>query len=241
MKKLSSAALIMMLAGGFWQTSMAQSQNPVVVELFTSQGCYSCPPAEQVLKDLAGQEGIIPLEFHVDYWDYIGWKDPFASKAYTNRQQVYARHMNKRYVYTPQMVFNGHLQEVGSRKMAVEMMIEQEQERTPTTFAELAFDPATNKLNLSIRGREMEEDCEILLVHFEKRHVTEILRGENRGKTLENRNIVTKVQSIQDWRGGSFNQVFDIEKTENRGMAVMVQEKGQKRILAADIVYFDAS
>ena len=89
---------------------------PVVVELFTSQGCSSCPPAEAFLNELADEEGVIALELHVDYWDYIGWPDPFASPRMTERQRDYARELGLRYVYTPQMVIDGRSWAVARRR-----------------------------------------------------------------------------------------------------------------------------
>src|SRR4051812_11073686 len=87
--------------------------SPVVVELFTSQGCSSCPPADEYLGELTRRKDVIPLAFHVDYWNYIGWVDPYATKEMTQRQKDYARALNQRYVYTPEMVVNGAAYEVG--------------------------------------------------------------------------------------------------------------------------------
>ena len=98
--------------------------RPVVVaELFTSQGCSSCPPAEAYLNDLADRADVIALEFHVDYWDYLGWKDPFASKAHARRQRAYAAALGSRQVYTPQAVIQGAVGLVGSQRSAIEMAL----------------------------------------------------------------------------------------------------------------------
>ena len=93
----------------------ANDELTVVVELFTSQGCSSCPPAEAFLGELATRPNVVALEFHVDYWDYIGWQDPFGSPAYTKRQRGYSASMGTPYVYTPQMVIQGRIHEVGSK------------------------------------------------------------------------------------------------------------------------------
>src|SRR5690606_23996855 len=101
------------------------ADRPVVVELFTSQGCSSCPPADRFLGELAARPGVIALGLHVDYWDYIGWKDPYARRAHTERQRDYSRTLNQRYVYTPQMVINGAFQAIGSDRAAVDGLIEE--------------------------------------------------------------------------------------------------------------------
>ena len=114
------AALGLAMFGG---PVAADTGSPVVVELYTSQGCSSCPPAEAFLGELAKRPNVIALEFHIDYWDYIGWKDPFASPDYTARQRAYSARMGERYVYTPQMLIQGQTHEVGSKRYLVEKKI----------------------------------------------------------------------------------------------------------------------
>src|SRR4051812_29577801 len=99
-------------------------ERPVVVELFTSQGCNSCPPADAFLGELSRRPDVLALGLHVDYWDYIGWKDPFAQRAHTDRQRSYSRTLNQRFVYTPQMVIDGTLQGVGSETATINKLID---------------------------------------------------------------------------------------------------------------------
>src|SRR5215510_9766639 len=99
------------------------SADPVLVELFTSQGCSSCPPADKLLGELSQRSGVVALAFHVDYWDYIGWKDKFAKPEYTDRQKGYRDALNLRTLYTPQMVIDGRLDVVGSERSEVESFI----------------------------------------------------------------------------------------------------------------------
>jgi len=103
-------------AGVIDEGVLSNLQRPIVVELFTSEGCSSCPPADRVAGELADIPGVLPLSFHVDYWDYIGWKDPFASPLYSDRQRDYAHQLSLRYVYTPQMVVEGQFDVVGFRR-----------------------------------------------------------------------------------------------------------------------------
>ena len=110
-------------AGGMVLPAAAQSSR-IAVELFTSQGCSSCPPADAFLGDLARRDDVLPLSYHVDYWNYLGWSDPFSSAEATERQRSYRRVLGKRYVYTPQMVINGNAEAVGSGRGKVLRLIE---------------------------------------------------------------------------------------------------------------------
>ena len=104
---IAFAALVLAFAGTAPEASAGDGKSPIVVELFTSQGCSSCPPAEAYLGELAKRSDVLALELHVDYWDYIGWKDPFADRNNVERQRLYGGKLGSRYVYTPQMVING--------------------------------------------------------------------------------------------------------------------------------------
>src|SRR5690242_20233995 len=126
MNKFAPLAAALVLGAGWLSGGAAMAGEravPVVVELFTSQGCNSCPPADAYLGELAKRPDVLALSLHVDYWDYIGWKDPFAHHAFTLRQREYSRALSQRYVYTPQMVINGDLQGVGSERRTIEALI----------------------------------------------------------------------------------------------------------------------
>jgi hypothetical protein len=103
------------------------ADGPWAVELFTSQGCSSCPPADAYLGLLSKRPDIVALSFHVDYWDYIGWKDPFATRATTDRQRAYARVLKQRYVYTPEMVVEGIGHDTGRERAAIERLLAEAQ------------------------------------------------------------------------------------------------------------------
>ena len=111
------------------QAVQAETRQPVVVELYTSQGCSSCPPADAFLGELARQDDVIALSLHVDYWDYMGWTDTFASPVTTARQRAYKQALNSRYVYTPQIVVDGRGHAVGSRRAEVRTLIAEAQAR----------------------------------------------------------------------------------------------------------------
>jgi hypothetical protein len=171
---------------------------PVVVELFTSQGCSSCPPADAFLTDLARQRrDVLPLAFHVTYWDYLGWKDPYSFDAATARQRAYARFLGQDGVYTPQMVVDGATEFVGSSRS-----------RGLEAIAGAARKPVTVGLtregaNLLVTIGDGPGHGQVLLVGFDPVHETRIGRGENGGRTLTESNIVRSLTPLGNWSGSA--------------------------------------
>ena len=158
MKKISltrlSLAVSLAVVGGLSLFSPAiatAGTSPTVVELFTSEGCSSCPPAEALLRRLADEPDILALEFHVDYWDYIGWPDPYADAKYTQRQRDYAQYFHSRTVYTPQMVFQGVHEAPGSRPSEVRKNIAKAQAlpRVPVSLTMTAGDQLELRIEAS--------------------------------------------------------------------------------------------
>ena len=217
----------------------ARAESPTVVELFTSQGCYSCPPAERFLGELADRDGILALEFHVDYWDDLvygaagRWKDPFSSPAYTERQRDYNVSIRKRAgVYTPQMVIDGKFEAVGSREGAVETVIEDARTRAGKRV-KVAAVPAGGGLRVSLRDGP-ERPGGVWLVSFLRREATRVLRGENHGKMLVNHNIVTDMRRIGEWNGKDRTiEIGSVRNDDETGCAVLVQAGRAGPILGA--------
>jgi hypothetical protein len=178
----------------------AGAGGPVLVELFTSQGCNSCPPADAYLGDLAKRRDVVALAFHVDYWDYIGWKDPFADAAWTARQRAYARSLGTAQIYTPQMVIDGGRHAVGSDRRAVERLIAEAAKRERPTL-ELARH--AGGLDLRIDGAGAGE---VWIVGYDPRHETKVARGENAGRTLTEFNVVRGLRKVETWPGGPFRR-----------------------------------
>ena len=207
-----------------------------VVELFTSQACYSCPPAEAYLGELVRRGGIIALEFHVDYWNSLvfgaagKWTDPFSSPAFTERQRTYARNIEGGRSYTPQMVIDGRMEAVGSRRGAVEAALASA--RT-TPHATVRVEPVTGRgLSVAVDGGGTPGF--VWLVRFIRERTTKVLRGENNGKSLTNHNIVTELSLIGQWDGAP--ATFSVPApglTAEEGCAVLVQARGQGPILGA--------
>jgi hypothetical protein len=173
---------------------------PVVVELFTSQGCSSCPPADNFLAELAERDGVLALGFHVDYWDYLGWKDPYSSGEVTQRQRDYAAIMGGRYVYTPQMVIQGSSQAVGSEKHSIETRIA-EARKAQRIALELAYDPAAATVTLKVPSSTTKESHALWLVLYDDEQITKIPKGENAGKTIKYAHVVRDLRRLDDWQG----------------------------------------
>lgn len=173
--------------------------TPVVVELFTSQGCSSCPPADDYFyKQLAGRDDVIALAFHVDYWDYIGWKDIHADPAYTERQHTYARAAGHRSVYTPQMIVNGKDHVVGTHPGKVEGLIKTHLNDTSAVNLSIARDG--NQLRIKASA-DTPAPMQVHVIRYKVAEKVSIKRGENAGRVLTYANIVSEWETVKDWNG----------------------------------------
>ncbi|WP_236960809.1 DUF1223 domain-containing protein [Methylobacterium durans] len=174
--------------------------RPVVVELFTSQSCSSCPPAEALLGELAGAGGdVLPLAFHVTYWNRLNWRDTFSLPEATERQQAYAARLGDG-TFTPQIVVDGRRSVVGSRREAVSTAITQARgEREAATPVALAREGG----RLAIRLGAGAGTGQILLIGFDPRHETRVARGENAGRTIPQANVVRSVRALGAWTGAA--------------------------------------
>ena len=228
-----------------------EGQAAIVLELYTSQGCYSCPPADRLLKRL-GQEAsahghlLVPLAFHVDYWNYIGWTDPFSSKAWTVRQRRYARTLRQDTIYTPQLVVDGWRQCVGADERSVRREIERAAAVGSSGRIDLEVTPKGDRaievrLSARLERRIDPKALEALVVVFESGLVTEVPRGENANKTLENEFVVRRLESAFTLAGnagatgsGSLRIALDREwQPENLGVAAFLQDPDSLRIYGA--------
>ncbi len=177
--------------------AMAQD-DPVVVELFTSQGCSSCPPADAFLHELADRDDVVALAMHVDYWDYIGWKDSFASPDNTKRQRAYARAGSRRMIYTPQMIINGQQHVVGNRPRDVIDLINDH--KAAPSAVDLALTRSGDTVVITADTAEpMTERLVVQLVRYRPSSTVDIKRGENAGRTLSYANVVTELSVLGEW------------------------------------------
>ncbi len=218
---------------GFWlsATGMVLAQQPVVVELFTSQGCSSCPPADRILAELAERDDVIALGLHVDYWDYLGWKDAFASPEYTKRQRAYARAAQERTIYTPQMVIGGKDHVVGSKPMKIANLLRKH--GTGKALVNVKARRSGNTIlieatpNATLPGGTVVD-----IVTYAPKATVKIRKGENAGRTITYHNIVESWSRLGTWNGsGSFNASAQV--AAGTPVVVLVQAQNAGPILGA--------
>ncbi len=223
-------------AGAGQAPAQTQAQDdPVVVELYTSQGCSSCPPADALLAELAGRDDVIALALHVDYWDYIGWKDVFGQPAFTQRQKGYARAAGHRTIYTPQMVVDGQDHVVGFKPMHLAELIEAHGDAAPRIALRMTRDGDALRIRaeaLADLAEDLPSEVQVQLVRYQPERVVEIRSGENAGRKIAYANIVTEWTSLGGWTTARPLEL-DIDVTGDAPCVVIVQEPGQGAILAA--------
>ncbi len=224
------AALALGLAAALPAARAEAGEPLVVVELYTSQGCSSCPAADAFLGELlAMRSDILGLEFHVDYWDNLGWKDSFSSAESTARQRAYAKALGLTYVYTPQMVIQGTLQATGSDRETIQDQIG-DARKLPRIDVELTRNDKALQITLGKISHPVKAD--VFMVVFDKEHTTKVKRGENRGETITNRNVVRTLKRIGSWRGNAANLSTTLDENGD-ACAVIVQSRDSGTILGA--------
>jgi hypothetical protein len=175
--------------------------RPVVVELFSSQGCSSCPPADSYLGQLAQRKDVLPLSYHVDYWDYIGWKDQFSDPAYVGRQRAYAMTLGHHMVYTPQVVVAGAVDAQGAKRSVIEQRIREAKARQRMYPLEVARDAQSGEVLLELPEAPLPVPATIWLVTYQYKDQASIDRGVNTGRTLDSFNTVRSLQKVGIWDG----------------------------------------
>ena len=214
--------------------SEAKADGPVVVELFTSQSCSSCPPADELLGELAAKDAnIIAFSCHVTYWDHLNWRDTWSRKFCTNRQRAYARHLGSKQVYTPQMVVNGAHEFVGSNRAKA-----QRQVAAGAGGAVLAIElkQTADGLTATLPALPAGSPKQTLwLLRYQSSHTQAIKSGENRGKTITYTNSVDTLDQVGVWDGAAETRTFPTPEgeAESPGFAVIAQPNGFGAISAA--------
>jgi hypothetical protein len=233
-------ACILSIAGS------AFAQSPIVVELFTSEGCSSCPPADAVLLDLSRQSGpngtdLILLGEHVDYWNYIGWTDRFSSAQFSQRQGDYARILHLEAVYTPQMVIDGHEQFVGNDAANVREKISQAAKQAKPDQVALQWE-GNDRLRVSVRSPSSSH-AKVLLAITEEGLTTAVKNGENGGKTLHHAAVVRQLRELGVMNKDSFVATADVGRhadwnAAQMKVAVLVQDAGTGKIVGAAAIAY---
>lgn len=191
--------LVLLIASVLVPGAALARERPVVLELFTSQGCSSCPPAEALLGEFAGRADVLPLGFHVTYWNRLGWRDTFSFEGATQRQAAYVSLLGSGTSFTPQMVIDGRTSAIGSRRDEVSAAI-----RKASALREPGIDVAVSRSGggVAIRVGAGSGRAQILLVGFDRQRTTPIGRGENGGRTIAQSNVVRSLRSVGTWTGG---------------------------------------
>ncbi len=205
----------------------AGAEPRAVLELFTSQGCSSCPAADKLLGELAKDPSLVPLTLAVDYWDYLGWKDTLALKGHTARQRAYASARGDRDVYTPQMVVNGVAHVLGSDKAAIERAIDHSRKQALTLGIQASI--TGDMLTVNVPAKDDNTAGDIWLCPITKSVPVKIGRGENRGHTITYTNVVRRWTKIGEWNGKAQTlsvPLKDLQTGDIDSVAVVVQSGG---------------
>ena len=203
--------------------------QPVVVELFTSQGCSSCPPADALLGELARRPGVIALAYHVDYWDDQGWKDRFSIPEAAQRQRGYVRRLSRSGAFTPQIVVSGDTSLVGSNRTEVERAIAGDRDALGMALSKVGG-------NLQIQFLEgWREPMDVYLVSYLNQSTDKIGHGENAGRTLQHFNVVRSFKRLGTWNGKPqrMNATLATLPRDASAVAVILQRKNQGAVAGA--------
>lgn len=196
MKRLLAIAIF---AFGLSTAPLVAETSPVVVELYTSQGCSSCPPADELLAKLAKRDDVLPLALHVDYWDYLGWKDGFADPAHSERQRGYAHVGGRKMIYTPQMIVMGQEDVVGAKGMELADLITAHKAKKPTVEITMDRDGKTLRVDLAAVDPSVSGVLDVHLVRFLPFQKVKVKRGENAGRLLGYANVVEDWSLVDQW------------------------------------------
>ena len=215
----SSRAVLIGLVASIVLSPAVGHAAPIVVELFTSQSCSSCPPADALLAELARQPGVLALDFHVDYWNGLGWHDPFSQHGFTLRQQAYADTLADHEVYTPELVVGGARGVVGSDRDAVQQAL-----AAASTTAKVSMTLRQEGGGLSVDAGSGEGRATLWLVGYDSHHSTRIGGGENGGRTLMEANVVRSMTQVANWSGAPFRRHLAVPDGETAAVLLQAED-----------------
>jgi hypothetical protein len=204
--------------------------RPAVVELFTSEGCSSCPPAEAFLGELAQRPDVLALAFHVDYWDDLGWRDRFGLSEAVQRQRRYVKTLRRSSAYTPQVVIDGQAEYVGSDRASIGKSLAANRDGVA-----IALSVRDDQILIDLAADAKVASSDVVLVGYRRQAVSAIGRGENAGRTLTEFNIVRVIRALGQWDGKArqFQMPVDSLPADATDVAALVQPAGQGHIIGA--------
>lgn len=229
-------------------SAVAGDQPKSVVELFTSQGCSSCPAADKILSGYAVSDDVLALSFHVDYWNYLGWKDTFSKAKFTERQKLYAVSFNRRGIYTPQVVVNGRDHVVGSRKGDIESLMNSYRASGKGLSIPISAVRSSDKVRITAEkfGGTLGTgpgEATLWIVYFDKKKSVKILRGENRGRTITYHNVVSEMSMLGMMKDGTLDVTLPLNEMKRQGAeacAIILQASTKNKtpgaILGATVI-----
>jgi hypothetical protein len=222
----------------FWQGAEAAGvKQPVLVELFTSQGCSSCPPADQILGDLQKRDDVIALSFSIDYWDYIGWRDTLASHENTLRQQAYEKVLPSHRVYTPQVVVDGVDDVVGNQRSELFSAVDERVRETQGKRLPIALSQSGDEVQVRIGALPgVRQSATVWLAHTLSSRTVNIASGENTGRVITYHNVVRGFAAVGKWSGDPIVLELPAQGEQGEladGVAVWVQASGTGPVLGA--------
>jgi hypothetical protein len=213
----------------------AHAEPRAVVELFTSQGCSSCPPADKVIGELAKDPSVIALSMPIDYWDYLGWKDTLADARFSARQKAYSQMRGDREVYTPQVVVNGSAHVVGSDRAGIEGAIGDTKKTDGVMSVPVSMTLAGKQIHVSVAASSKGPAAmhgEVWICSVSKAVPIAIGRGENSGREVTYHNVVRNVLKVGDWNGSSGSWTVPLENISREGVdaaVVFVQDGNREK------------
>jgi hypothetical protein len=207
---------------------LARAEPRALLELFTSQGCSSCPAADKLLGELAADPSLVAISDPIDYWDYLGWKDTLASPVHSARQRAYARARGDRQVYTPQVVVNGAVHALGSDRAAIERAVVQTDQKPAVMSLPVLLSVGGNSLSVNVTAKGTDRMAgEVWLCPLSRALTVAIGRGENRGRTITYHNVVRRWVKLGDWTGTDATwtvPMSEIKADDIDAAVVMVQD-----------------
>ena len=211
----------------------AHADPRAVVELFTSQGCSSCPPADKIIGELAKDPSVIALSMPIDYWDYLGWKDTLADKRFSARQKAYSQVRGDRNLYTPQVIVNGSTQVIGSDRASIDGAITDTSKADGVMSVPVTMTLSGKLINVSVAASKVPSAAahgEVWICSISKAIPIMIGRGENRGQEVTYYNVVRNLLKVGDWNGSSGSWAVPLENISREGVdaAVVYVQDGSR-------------